>query len=108
MERRRDLTTRFGALYVAAAVAATLCFLLYIALSRHGELVLGSSADPEYSRFSWASMLFCAGIGASLLYWGATEWAFYYVAPPFGIEAESDAALLMANSYGMFHWGPIG
>lgn len=101
------ITTRFGVLYVTAATA-TLCFLLYIALSRHGDLVLGSSADPEYSRFSWASMLFCAGIGASLLYWGATEWAFYYVAPPFGIEAESDAALLMANSYGMFHWGPIG
>ncbi len=101
------ITTRFGVLYVAAAVA-TLCFLLYIALSRHGDLVLGTDNGPEYSQFNWASMLFCAGIGASVIYWGATEWAFYYIAPPFGLEPESDAALLMANSYGMFHWGPIG
>ena len=101
------ITTRFGVVYVAAAVA-TLCFLLYIALSRHGDLVLGTDDGPEYSQFNWASMLFCAGIGASVIYWGATEWAFYYMAPPFGLEPESDAALLMANSYGMFHWGPIG
>ena len=101
------ITTRFGVLYVIAAIA-TLCFLLYIAISRHGELVLGAADGPEFGHFSWASMLFCAGIGASLIYWGATEWTFYYVAPPFSIEPESDAALLMANSYGMFHWGPIG
>lgn len=101
------ITTRFGVLYVIAAIL-TLCFLLFIAISQHGKLILGAEAVPEYSRFSWASMLFCAGIGASLIYWGATEWAFYYVAPPFGIEPESDAALLIANSYGMFHWGPIG
>ena len=101
------ITTRFGVLYVLAAVA-TLGFLLYIAVGRHGDVVLGGGGDAEYSRFSWVSMLFCAGIGASLVYWGATEWAFYYLAPPFGIAPESDAALLMANSYGMFHWGPIG
>jgi len=101
------ITTRLGVLYVIAAILS-LGFLLFIAISRHGDLLLGSEQGPEYSHFSWASMLFCAGIGASLIYWGATEWTFYYIAPPFGIEAESDAALLMANSYGMFHWGPIG
>lgn len=100
-------TNRLGVLYVVAAVL-TLCFLLFIAISRHGNLILGAEAVPEYGQFSWASMLFCAGIGASLIYWGASEWAFYYIAPPFGIEPESDAALLIANSYGMFHWGPVG
>jgi len=101
------ISTRLGVLYVVAAIL-TLGFLLYIAISPYGKLVLGIVAKPEYSQASWISMLFCAGIGASLLYWGATEWTFYYIAPPFGIEPESDAALLMANSYGMFHWGPIG
>lgn len=101
------ITTQLGVLYVIAAVL-TLGFLIYIAASRHGEIVLGDQGAPEYGHFGWASMLFCAGIGASLLYWGGMEWAFYYIAPPFGIEAESDAALLFANSYGMFHWGPIG
>jgi BCCT family betaine/carnitine transporter len=101
------ITTRMGVFYVIAAIL-TLGFLLFIAISSHGDLVLGPDDGPEYGRYSWASMLFCAGIAASLIYWGATEWTFYYIAPPFGIEPESDAALLMANSYGMFHWGPIG
>jgi len=101
------ISTRLGVLYVIAAIL-TLGFLLYIAISSYGELVLGLDAKPEYSQTSWISMLFCAGIGASLIYWGTTEWTFYCIAPPFGSEPESDAALLIANSYGMFHWGPIG
>ena len=101
------VTSQFGTLFVYAAVL-TLGFLLYIALSQYGNVVLGDSAQPAYSHFSWASMLFCAGIGASLIYWGATEWTFYFVEPPFGIEPRSDEAITWAMSYGIFHWGPIG
>ncbi|MEE3291130.1 MAG: BCCT family transporter [Pseudomonadota bacterium] len=101
------VTSQFGTLFVYAAVL-TLGFLLYIAISQYGNVVLGDSAQPAYSHFSWASMLFCAGIGASLIYWGATEWTFYFVEPPFGIEPRSDEAITWAMSYGIFHWGPIG
>jgi BCCT family betaine/carnitine transporter len=100
-------TSRFGILYVITAVAL-LFFLLYVAVSKYGTIILGDDAKAAYSHFSWASMLFCAGIGASLIYWGATEWAFYYESPPFGVEAGSQEAILWASSYGMFHWGPIG
>jgi BCCT family betaine/carnitine transporter len=74
-------TKKYGILYIIIAIALLL-FLLYVAISKYGNIVLG---DPgtAYSTFSWASMLFCAGIGASLIYWGATEWALYYKAPPF-------------------------
>ncbi len=101
------VTSQFGTLFVYAAVL-TLGFLLYIAISQYGNVVLGESPQPAYSHFSWASMLFCAGIGASLIYWGATEWTFYFVEPPFGIEPRSDEAITWAMSYGIFHWGPIG
>jgi|TARA_B100000959_G_scaffold284416_1_gene356002 BCCT family betaine/carnitine transporter len=101
------VTTRVGVIYVLAAIM-TLGFLLWLALSTHGMVVLGDKAIPVHSTYHWASMLFCAGIGASLIYWGATEWTFYYVAPPFGVEPRSDAAITWAASYGMFHWGPIG
>ena len=70
--------------------------------------MLGDQQQPEHSTYSWASMLFCAGIGASLIYWGATEWVFYYVEPLFGLQTRSDAAMVWAASYGIFHWGPIG
>ncbi|MDD9959337.1 MAG: BCCT family transporter [Gammaproteobacteria bacterium] len=103
----RSVTGNFGSVFVYAAVLI-LGFLLFIGFSPYGNVVLGESNKPAYSNFSWASMLFCAGIGASLIYWSATEWAFYYVEPPFGIQARSDEAITWAVSYGIFHWGPVG
>ena len=50
-------------------------------------------------------MLFCAGVGAGLMYWCATEWAYYFEAPPFGAEPRSPAAAEWASTYGLFHWG---
>ncbi len=52
-------------------------------------------------------MLFCGGIGASILYWGTIEWAYYYQNPPFQLEAGSEEAIRWAATYGIFHWGPI-
>ena len=54
---------------------------------------------------SWAGMLFCAGVGAGLLYWCGVEWAYYFDAPPFGAEPRSTAAAEWASTYGLFHWG---
>ena len=103
----QNVTTQFGVLYVFIAITL-LIFLLSVAISKHGNVVLGNTNKLAYSHFSWAAMLFCAGIGASLIYWGATEWTFYYVDPPFGLEPESREAITWAVSYGIFHWGPIG
>ena len=50
-------------------------------------------------------MLFCAGIGAGLMYWSVIEWAYYLDAPPLGLEADSPAAREWAATYGIFHWG---
>ena len=48
-----------------------LFFVLYIAFGRYGNVTLGKATDrPEFNNFSWASMLFCAGIGSDILYWG--------------------------------------
>jgi len=103
----QNITSRLGVLYVLIAITL-LIFLLSVAVSKHGNVVLGNTNKLAYSHFSWAAMLFCAGIGASLIYWGATEWTFYYVNPPFGLEPESQEAITWAISYGIFHWGPIG
>ena len=101
------ITHTLGIVYIIAAIG-TIGLLIWIALSRYGGIVLGQADKPVYSEFSWAAMLFCAGMGAALIYWAAAEWAFYYVSPPFGIEPKSNAAISWATSYGVFHWGPIG
>jgi BCCT family betaine/carnitine transporter len=100
------LTQNFGVVYVAAA-CGVFCLLLYLALSRYGRITFGDEA-PEFSTFSWAAMLFCGGIGTSVLYWGTVEWAHYYQAPPFAVEALTPDALRWSISYPIFHWGLLG
>ncbi len=52
-------------------------------------------------------MLFCGGIGASILYWGCIEWAYYYQSPPFQLEPGSEEAVRWAATYGLFHWDQL-
>lgn len=99
------ISRELGILYLLASVAA-ISFLVWLAASRFGAIKLGQEEDePEFSQISWIGMLFCAGVGAGLLYWCATEWAYYYDAPPFGAEPRSAEAAEWASTYGLFHWG---
>ena len=96
-----------GSVYLALGLLI-LGFVLYIAFGKYGNVTLGKATDrPEFNNFSWAAMLFCAGIGSDILYWGVIEWAFYYQDPPNGAKGMTDEALSYATTYGMFHWGPI-
>ncbi len=102
------ITTRFGFLYIWAAVA-TLVFVLWLGFGRYGRVRLArDDRPPDFSTFSWAAMLFCAGIGTGILYWGTIEWAFYYMKPPFGVAPGSAEAIDWATSYPIFHWGITG
>lgn len=104
---RAYLTGEFGVWYILGT-CIVFVFLVVLALSEKGRIILGPADEPPtYSRFSWVAMLFCTGIGASLIYWGATEWVFYYDDPPFQITPGSDDAIIWAATYGMFHWGPF-
>jgi len=101
------MTGNFGAMYLIFGLAA-FAFLIFVAFSKNGHIKLGDKdAEKEFGTISWTAMLFAAGIGSSILYWGMIEWAYYYQGPPFGIEGESQEAVDWSASYGIFHWGPI-
>nr|WP_255045360.1 BCCT family transporter [Photobacterium sp. ZSDE20] len=101
------MTDKLGFLYLSLGVAAFF-FMIYIVFSDIGQIKLGDPDEkPEFTTASWAAMLFCGGIGASILYWGTIEWAYYYQAPPFQLEPGSEEAVRWAATYGLFHWGPI-
>ncbi|MBA1353097.1 MULTISPECIES: BCCT family transporter [Staphylococcus] len=101
------VSSTLGSVYLLIGLA-TLIFVLYIAFGKYGNVTLGKATDkPEFNNFSWAAMLFCAGIASDILYWGVIEWAFYYQDPPHGGKGMTDSALNYATMYGMFHWGPI-
>ena len=94
-----------GLLYLWMTVGAAVV-LAVVAFGRHGHKRLGgAAAKPDFSTLSWMSMLFCAGIGASILYWSGVEWAYYLEASPLGAASGSDDARELAASYGIFHWG---
>lgn len=100
------VTTNFGFLFSWAGIGV-FGFLLYLYFSKYGKIKFGASEEkPEFSTFSWAAMIFAAGIASGLVYWGTIEWASYFTDPPYGIEARSIEAAEIAASYGMFHWGP--
>ena len=72
----------FGWFYMLC-IAVFLIFVLYLAFSRFGAVRLGpDDSEPEYSRLSWFAMLFSAGIGIGLLFFGVAEPLLHFAAPP--------------------------
>jgi BCCT family betaine/carnitine transporter len=96
----------FGVAYIWLSIF-TLIFVLWLAFSKYGNINFGKTT-PQFSTFSWASMLFCAGVATGILYWGTIEWAYYYDSPPFGVRPRSVEAIEWGSAYGMFHWGISG
>lgn len=81
--------------------------MLGIAMSRYGNIKLGKDdEEPEYSRFSWVAMMFAAGIGVGIYFFGPSEpLAFYHSPPPLTVEAHTEEALHRAVAQANFHWG---
>ncbi|MGO3056307.1 BCCT family transporter [Halomonas sp. AOP43-A1-21] len=101
------VTQNLGMLYQTMGIAS-LGFMIYIVFSDIGQIKLGDvDAEPEFSLFSWGAMLFAAGIGGAVVFWGMVEWMYYLQNPPFHVEPFSEEATAWAATYGMFHWGPI-
>ncbi|UNK48324.1 BCCT family transporter [Lysobacter sp. S4-A87] len=94
-----------GWLYLVI-VFGVLVFLGYVAFSRLGTLRIGGDdAEPQFSRGSWFAMLFSAGMGIGLVFWGAAEPLSHYSKPPEGITPLSSEAARAALRYAFFHWG---
>lgn len=100
-----SVTRNFGWLYLWVVLALVL-FALFVAFSRYGNLKLGSDEDePEFSLGSWFAMLFAAGMGIGLVFWGVAEPVSHYIAPPPGLTPATPDAANAALRYSFFHWG---
>jgi choline/glycine/proline betaine transport protein len=91
--------------YYVLVVAVILVSVLLFAFSSLGHIRLGPDhAQPEYSFVSWFSMLFAAGMGIGLMFFGVAEPVMHFLNPPHGPGGSVDAAReAMIITY--FHWG---
>jgi glycine betaine transporter len=90
--------------FIMLAVSFMLIVSVWLALSRYGRVRLGQDDDePEFSTVSWLSMLFAAGMGVGLLYWGTAEPLTHYllIAEYKDPRESASLALFVTN----FHWG---
>ncbi|MFD2704948.1 BCCT family transporter [Salibacterium lacus] len=85
--------------------AAFVFICLYLMFSKYGNIRLGKDTDkPAHSTFSWITMLFSAGMGVGMVFWGVAEPVAHYTTPPFG-EGSTGESASAAIKYTFFHWG---
>lgn len=82
---------------------ACLVYLLYFSFSKYGHIRFGNG-KPEFRTFSWLVMMFCAGMGSSMMLWAIVEPLYYVSGPPLGAEPFSPEAYSLAGTYGIYHW----
>src|SRR6478752_7361081 len=81
-------------------------FVLWLAASRFGNIPLGKDGEkPAFKTWSWISMMFAAGMGIGLMFWGAAEPLYHYVNPPPGtVDGQTAEAARIAMATSLFHW----
>lgn len=101
----RDWITGNLGWFFIAAVAVFILFLLSLVVGRYGKVRLGpDDARPDYSYLTWFAMLFSAGMGIGLVFWGVAEPIYHFVDAP-RVEGSSEASALDAMVLTFHHWG---
>jgi glycine betaine transporter len=97
--------TNFGWVFVLSTLGFVIV-MLYLAFSRYGSIRLGKDdEEPEFRTVSWIAMMFSAGMGIGLMFYGVAEPMLHFGAPPHGLaEANTKEAAELAMQFTYFHW----
>jgi choline/glycine/proline betaine transport protein len=102
---REGVSTTFGWLFILAA-NMFIVFMIYLAVSKYGKIRLGGvNADKEFSDISWVAMLFSAGMGIGLMFFGVAEPTWHFFDPHLGAASGTSAAGEVAMAVSIYHWG---
>lgn len=97
------VVTNMGWLFALAATGMVF-FIIWLAVSKYGKIPLGRDGEePEFSTSSWIAMMFSAGMGIGLMFYGAAEPLSHFMTPPPGTGAEGTPATALSTT--LFHWG---
>ncbi|MGV9921635.1 BCCT family transporter [Streptomyces cellulosae] len=88
------------------AASGFVVFALWLAASRYGRITLGAEGEePEFRTVSWVAMMFSAGMGIGLMFWGVSEPLAHFDTPPPGTAPEdSGDRMATAMATTLFHW----
>ncbi|MBO1329674.1 BCCT family transporter [Streptomyces sp. VRA16 Mangrove soil] len=88
------------------AASGFVVFALWLAISRYGKITLGKEGEePEFRTVSWVAMMFSAGMGIGLMFYGVSEPLAHFTTPPPGTDpADSAEAMETAMATTLFHW----
>ncbi|MEU5952635.1 BCCT family transporter [Streptomyces sp. NPDC047525] len=88
------------------AASGFVVFALWLAISRYGKITLGEEGEePEFRTISWVAMMFSAGMGIGLMFYGVSEPLAHFTTPPPGTDpADSAAKMETAMATTLFHW----
>ncbi|MDJ1434681.1 BCCT family transporter [Halostagnicola sp. A-GB9-2] len=104
-DTRVAVSDYFDWLFILAA-NIFIIFMVYLAISRYGSIRLGGvDGEKEFSDISWVAMLFSAGMGIGLMFFGVAEPVFHLFDPHLGAEAGTEGAGEVALAVSLFHWG---
>jgi choline/glycine/proline betaine transport protein len=109
LETVRNWITANTGWFFIASIAFFILFLLYMVIGRFGKVKLGpDDSEPDYSYLTWFAMLFSAGMGIGLVFWGVAEPIYHFVDAPReageSVEAARDAMALTFHHWGLGAW----
>jgi len=105
---RAWLMSTFDWVFMGAGNLFVLFCLLLVATPFGRVRLGGADAQPDYSRWTWFAMLFAAGIGIGLMFFGVSEPVQHFLQPPLGREATDTEAARLGMAGAIYHWGIHG
>ncbi|SDQ55929.1 BCCT family transporter [Natronobacterium texcoconense] len=104
-DTRVAVSDYFDWLFILAA-NIFIIFMVYLAISKYGMIRIGGvDGEKEFSDISWIAMLFSAGMGIGLMFFGVAEPVYHLFDPHLGAEAGTEGAGEVAMAVSLFHWG---
>ncbi len=92
--------------FMVLTMNVVLFYCIYLLFSKFANIKIGGpDAKPEFSNAAWVAMLFSAGLGIGLLYYGVGEPMYHFISPPGGVETGTPEAGRTAMMYTYLHWG---
>jgi len=101
----QDFISNYGGWFFVLVTNLFLLFCIYLGLSKFGGIRIGGKhTKPEFSTAAWFAMLFSAGMGIGIIFWGVAEPMNHYLNPPLETGTEQGNAL-QALGFSFLHWG---